>query len=173
MSGIKRWWKFTTVQSKNYQLSTFKEPQVFPYTELLAEQDMSIESIPNFRGSLPANEMLLAGGPDKLLIEAIGDGIKNTLKKDKKPLIDQIHELKQITHFVPWLIHSIVDVPDKIKNVVCWKDPRKTSYLAIAMAVLWIAGYWIPIKWLINGIAIGVLSDQAKHYSQTYHNNFL
>lgn len=161
------------VRSKNYQLSTFKEPEVFPHTELVAEQDMSIESIPNFRGSLPAKEMLLARGNDKTLIEAIGDGTKKSVKKDKVPLIEQIHELKNFTDCVPWLIHSIVDIADKIKNVVCWKDPRKTGYLAIAMAVLWIAGYWIPIKWLINGIAIGLLSDQAGHYSETYHNNFL
>lgn len=144
MWPIRKWFGATVIGSKFWVLSSYKEPQVFPYTELLAEQELNLESIPSFRGTLPTEGMLEAGKKVKTARAKVGEIIKERLKKDSTPIFQQISEIGSSIDFLPWLIHTIVDIPDKIKNVVLWKDPRKTSYLAFAFFVLWIAGAWIP-----------------------------
>jgi len=86
---------------------------------------MSISSVPNFRGRLEAKDMLEYKAPKM--------GRDEKVKKEKKNFIETIQETVDMFGDAPWYIHMAADFPEKIKNLIMWKDPIRTLYILIVL----------------------------------------
>lgn len=74
------------------------------------------------------------------------------LRKKLKPADSIVSDLKLIKlgfNSAPFILHSIVNFFEKVKNLISWYESRKTKALAVSLVALMIVFYLIPLKLFI------------------------
>lgn len=96
------------------------------------------------------------------------------LRKRLKPaegLLTTMNSLYNKFNDAPFLIHKLVNVFEKLRNLLLWYEPRKSLYfLGFILFLIWVC-YLIPLKILILLGFWGELNDQRNYYKRHYARN--
>ena len=79
--------------------------------------------------------------------------------KDKESILTKYRAMKKSIAKVQIIITSICNFLEKIKNLLLWKDPQRTTYFLVLMFILYVFVSRLPIRFflLLGGFFIKFL----------------